>query len=45
MLQEMGTVGVTMLALVVGFWAIGVFVYDFIKYRKRKALKATKGAE
>lgn len=46
MLHEMGTVGVTMAALVVAFWAVGVLIYDIVKYRKRKALKieAKKGA-
>ena len=37
MLTEMGTVGVTMLAVLVAAWAVGVFVVDFIKYRKHKA--------
>ena len=37
MLREMGTVGVTMLAILVAAWAIGVFVVDLVKYRKRKA--------
>ncbi len=36
MLNEMGTVGVAMLAALVGAWAIGVFVWDFIKFKKRK---------
>ncbi len=40
MLHEMGTVGVTMFALLVVAWGIGVFVADLIKYRKHK--KATK---
>ena len=39
MLTEMGTVGVAMLGLVVAFWAIGIFVYDLVKYRKRKGKK------
>lgn len=37
MLTEMGTVGVTMLAVLVAAWAVGVFVVDFIKYRKHKS--------
>ena len=36
MWQEIGTVGVGMLAILVLAWAIGVFAVDFIKYRKRK---------
>ena len=44
MLQEMGTVGVAMLGIIVAFWAIGVFVVDLVKYRKRKALKVNKEA-
>lgn len=39
MLTEMGTVGVTMLAFVVAAWAIGVLIFDFIKYRSRKKAK------
>lgn len=35
MLQEMGTVGVAMLATLVLAWAIGVFALDFIKFKKR----------
>ena len=42
MLHEMGTTGVLMLGLLVVGWAIGVFVADLIKYRKRK--KAAKPA-
>ena len=42
MLYEMGTVGVTMLAILVAAWAIGVLVVDLVKYRKRKALPALK---
>ena len=36
MLMEMGTVGVTMFGLLVAAWAVGVFVVDYIKYRKHK---------
>ena len=36
MLTEMGTVGVAMLGIVVAFWAIGVLIYDIVKYRRRK---------
>ena len=39
MLTEMGTVGVVMLAALVATWAIGVFVVDFLKYRKHKMAK------
>ena len=39
MLHEMATVGVGMLAAVVVGWAIGVFIYDLVKYRKHKAKK------
>ena len=39
MLTEMGTVGVTMFALVVAAWAIGVFIVDFFKYKKHKEKK------
>ncbi len=35
-LYEMGTVGVAMLGILVGAWAIGVLVADYIKFRKRK---------
>lgn len=38
MLQEMGTVGVAMLGILVAAWGIGVLIADFIKYRKRKAV-------
>ena len=44
MLHEIATVGVSMFAIVVGVWALGVFIYDLVKYRKRKGLK-TKQAE
>lgn len=36
MLTEMGTVGVTMLVSLVAAWAIGIFLFDIIKYRKHK---------
>ena len=39
MWHEMLTVGVTMFALLVAAWAIGVFVVDLIKYRKHKKAK------
>lgn len=40
MLHEMGTVGVGMLAAIVLGWAIGVLIFDLVKYRKHKAKKA-----
>ena len=42
MLTEMGTVGVAMLLTLVLAWGIGVFLVDFIKYKKHK--KAEKEA-
>ena len=42
MLQEMGTIGVAMLGILVGAWAIGVFVADFLKFKKRKQVPAIK---
>lgn len=39
MLYEMGTTGVLMFGLLVAAWAIGVFLVDFVKYRRHK--KAT----
>ena len=36
MLSEMGTVGVTMFVALVAAWAIGVFVVDYIKFRRHK---------
>ena len=42
MLKEMGTVGVGMLAILLVVWAAGVFISDFIKYKKRKAASARK---
>ncbi len=41
MLKEMGTVGIAMLAVLIGAWAIGVLIADFVKFRKHKAKKAT----
>ena len=41
----MGTVGVTMLAILLVAWAAGVFVVDLIKYRKRKAQTVLKEIE
>ena len=43
MLHEMGTVGVAMLGIIVAAWAIGVLVYDYIKYRSRKKKVALEG--
>ena len=45
MLYEMGTRGVAMFGLLVLAWAIGVFVVDFIKYKKHKAKEAAKAEE
>ena len=40
MLVEMGTVGVAMLLALCFAWAIGIFTFDMIKYRRRiKAIK------
>ena len=36
MLTEMGTVGVAMLAILLAAWAIGVFIVDYFKFKKRK---------
>ena len=36
MLKEMGTVGVAMLGILVAAWAIGVFIVDYFKFKKRK---------
>ena len=44
MLKEMGTVGVGMLALLVIAWGIGVFVWDYIKYKKHQKLQLSKEA-
>ena len=37
MLNEMGTVGVAMLAVLIIAWAVGVFVVDYFKFKKRAA--------
>ncbi len=37
MLHEMGTVGVAMLAVLIIAWAVGVFVVDYFKFKKRAA--------
>ena len=37
MWQEIGTVGVSMFLVLVLAWAIGVLVFDWLAYRKRKA--------
>ena len=42
MLHEMGTTGVLMFGLLVAAWAVGVFLVDFIKYRKHKKVIAKK---
>lgn len=39
MLTEMGTVGVTMLAVLVVAWTIGVFIVDCIKFKKHQKAK------
>ena len=39
MLTEMGTVGVTMFAILLGVWALGVFLVDLIKYKKHQKKK------
>ena len=36
MLQEMGTIGVGMLAILVAVWFGGLFIYKFFKKRKKK---------
>ena len=36
MFMEMGTVGVTMLAALILAWAVGVFVVDFLKFKKHQ---------
>ena len=45
MLTEMGTVGVTMLAILLVAWAIGVFVVDLVKFKKRTAKTTLKEVE
>ena len=42
MLKEMGTVGVGMLGILLVTWIIGVLVFDWIKYKKRKAVPEVK---
>ncbi len=37
MLKEMGTVGVAMLITLVLVWAIFVFIWDFLKFKKRQS--------
>lgn len=41
MLHEIATIGVAMLGALVLAWAIGVFVVDYIKYKKRKNASVT----
>lgn len=36
MFKEMGTVGIGMLALLVIAWGVGVFVWDYVKYKKHQ---------
>ena len=40
MLTEMGTVGLTMLGVLVAAWAIGVVIVDALKFRKHKKASA-----
>lgn len=42
MFYEMGTVGSAMLGILVATWAIGVLVFDYLKFKKRKALPEVK---
>ena len=42
MLKEMGTVGVGMLGMLIVAWVVGVLVFDYIKYKKRKAVPEAK---
>lgn len=44
MLQEMGTVGVTMAVALTAIWGIGLLVHHFLKNRKVKEEKAKKEA-
>lgn len=37
MLHEMGTIGVAMAAILIVAWAVGVFVVDYFKFKKRAA--------
>ena len=43
MLQEMGTIGVAMLGILVVGWAIGCLIVDYFKFKKHK--KAVEGAK
>ena len=43
MLQEMGTIGVAMLGILVVAWLAGVLIVDWFKYKKHK--KAAEGAK
>ena len=43
MWQEIGTVGVGMLAILVAAWAIGVVIVDYFKFKKRKENPKLKG--
>ena len=36
MLNEMGTVGVAMLAILLVAWGVGVAIVDYFKFKKRK---------
>ena len=36
MLQEMGTIGVAMLGILLAGWAIGCLIVDYFKFRKHK---------
>ena len=45
MLTEMGTAGVAMLGILVAAWAVGVFVVDLLKWRKRKEAKKSEVVE
>lgn len=42
MFYEMGTVGSAMLGILVVTWAIGVLVFDYLKFKKRKVLPEVK---
>ena len=43
MWEEIGTIGVAMFGIIVGAWAIGVLIADYLKYKKRKEVPALKG--
>lgn len=45
MLFEMSTVGVAMLLSIIIAWAIGIFLFDFVSYKKRTSKKAIKVKE